>query len=119
MPTQQKMYNLDILNQLKVEIDKFKQLHNNETTLDNILIQAKSHIIPLLKAGYNHKHVAIILKSIGINVGMQRIKKLYPLPNVKQKPTSILIKNDADTESNTNTSIDMYLSQQNEQEDTE
>lgn len=113
---QQKMYNLDILSKLKVEINKFKQSHNNETTLDNILIQAKKDIAPLIKAGFSYKAVAIVLKNAGLNIGMHKIKKLCSAPN-KKLPTpqinKILTKNSSDIESES----DQLTEQANEQED--
>ena len=96
----QKMYHLEILNQLKVEVNKFKQSHNNETTLDNILIESRKEIMPLLRAGYSYKDVATILKNMGINVGMQRLKKLYPLQNKHSKANKTLTDSNLAAESN-------------------
>lgn len=79
----QKMYNLDILKVLKNEINKFKHIHNNETTLDKLLIHAKKEIMPLINLGYSFKDVAIIFKSSGIEISTARLKKLYSISTAK------------------------------------
>ena len=114
---QQKMYSLDILSKLKVEINKFKQSHNNETTLDNILIQAKKDIAPLIKAGFSYKAVAIVLKNAGLNIGMQKIKKLCSAPNKKPPADKMLTKGSSDIESESDQLTEQLSEQPNEEED--
>ena len=73
----QKMYNLNILNAIKTEVNKFKNNHSNETTLDKLLLQAKSDVVPLINHGYSLKDVVIILKNAGIHTTIAKIKQLY------------------------------------------
>lgn len=85
----QKMYKLDILTVLKTEVNKFKQVHNNETTLDKILMQAKKEIMPLINLGYSYKDIAIIFKNAGIEISTARLKKLYSTSKTKAEPNKI------------------------------
>ena len=83
----QKMYNLNMLNAIKTEVNKFKNNHSNETTLDKLLLQAKSDIVPLINQGYSLKDVLIILKNAGIQTTIAKIKQLYLSSKSIHKPT--------------------------------
>lgn len=85
----QKMYSLDILTVLKTEVNKFKQIHNNETTLNKLLIQAKKEIMPLINFGYSYKEIAIIFKNAGIEISTARLKQLYFAPKRKTELNKI------------------------------
>ena len=86
----QKMYNLNMLNTIKDEVNKFKERHNNETTLDKLLLQARPDIVPLINQGYSLKEVVIILKNAGIQTTIAKIKQLY-LPSKSMHKTKLKV----------------------------
>lgn len=80
-----KVYNLDIMNILKTEINNLKDHKKQELTLDKILLQARKDVADLIEMNCSAQEIATIFNKSGIKVGINRIKKLYFTSAIKRK----------------------------------
>lgn len=72
-----KVYSYDTINVLETEINKFREVKDNELTLDKILLQTKKRITELIELKCTAKEIAVIFNNAEIKVGVNKIKKLY------------------------------------------
>lgn len=81
-----KVYSQDTINVLEVEINKFREIKDNELTLDKILLQAKKMVVELIELKCTAKEIATIFNNAGIKVGVNKIKKMYFTSLTRKNP---------------------------------
>jgi hypothetical protein len=81
-----KVYSQDTINVLEVEINKFREIKDNELTLDKILLQAKKMVVELIELKCTAKEIAAIFNNAGIKVGVNKIKKMYFTSLTRKNP---------------------------------
>lgn len=84
-----KVYNQDVINNLKAEIGKLKDHKTQELTLDKIFVHAKKDITELIELNCTAHEIASIFNKAGVRVGVGRIKKLYFISAAKRNSKRI------------------------------
>ena len=82
----QKIYNRNIIDNLKTELNKFKDEKKKELTLDKILVHAKDGVAALIGLNCSAQEIAAIFDKAGVKTSANKIKQLYFTPANRNSP---------------------------------
>ena len=73
----QKTYNLSVLDVFKDVVNKKRDEHKDETSLDTILTKAKKDAMELVKLGFSPTQLKQVFKDANIDVSLHKIKQNF------------------------------------------
>lgn len=73
----QKTYNLSVLDVFKDVVNKKRDEHKDETSLDIILTKAKKDAMELVKLGFSPTQLKQVFKDANIEVSLHKIKQNF------------------------------------------